>query len=266
MYFKQLHSGNICPIIHANGPSKYTDLWKDAVKGFFSEAKTKGELDKDLTVLTWSLPDERTLLENNMEHYGLEDRLLVLPMTRPFDFLDKIRLTKNYLHSIKTKYVMGLDATDVLICGYDNCNEVLQTFKGKNAKAVYGAEIPEWPNLETGQGIAKPIMNAPFEMAGLIDDLMDARRIDEVYAWLGSPFIHLNSGVWIGETEYMKKFYDECSSILPEGYTDEEMFGGDQGFIQVTASKNYPDVIVDYRSEMFLCLSETTNKDVEVVL
>lgn len=266
MYFKQLHSGNIAPIIHANGPSKFTDIWKDAVEMFFSEDKTQGVLPKDLTVLTWSIPDERTLIENNMAHYNLEDRLVVLPMKRPFDFLDKIRMTNKYLPSIKTKYVMGLDATDVLICGFDNCKEVLQTYRGKEVKAIFGAEIPEWPNLQTGQGLSKAKGKAPFEMAGLIEDLKGARRIDEVYSFLGSRFTHLNSGVWIGETEFMKKFYNECNALLPEGYTDEDMFGGDQGFIQVTASKNYPDVILDYKSEMFLCLSETTNEDVEVVL
>ena len=72
MYFKQLHRGFVAPIIHANGPSKFTDTWKDAVEMFFSEDRTQGILPKDLTVLTWSIPDERTLIENNMLRYSLK--------------------------------------------------------------------------------------------------------------------------------------------------------------------------------------------------
>lgn len=257
MYFQQLHSNTIAPIIHANGPSKHEDIWDTAINTFFSENPMQGKMPKDLTLITWSIPDETTLLENTMRHYNLEDRLIVLPIKRPFDFLDKIRVTKKYLPSIKTKYVMGLDATDVLICGFDNCIEVLRTFRGKQVKAIFGAEIPQWPNAETMQGITKPHGDAPFEMGGLIDELKETRRKERVYAWLGSKFTHLNSGCWIGETEFMKQLYDECYTIIPEGYTEESLFGGDQGFLTLIAGRHFPNVILDYKSEMFLNLSQT---------
>jgi len=267
MYFRQAHSDQIVPIIHANGPAKHEPLWDKAVNTFFSEERQVGKMSKELTLITWSIPEERTLLQNCMDHYGLEDRLIVLPIKKPFDFLDKIRKTKEYLPKIKTKYVMGLDATDVLVCGHDNCDEVLNTFKNKKAKAVFGAEIPQWPDVNTMQGITKPHSGAPFEMNKLITELREVRDTERVYKWLGSPFTHLCSGTWIGETEFMTKFYDECYEILPEGYTEETLFGGDQGFITLIAGRHYPDVILDYKSEMFLNLSQTEEgKDINLVI
>ena len=65
----------------------------------------------------------------------------------------------------------------------------------------------------------------------------------------------------------MTKFYDECYEILPEGYTEETLFGGDQGFITLIAGRHYPDVILDYKSEMFLNLSQTEEgKDINLVI
>jgi len=266
MYWKQKESGTIPSIIHANGPAKFTDYWDKAVSLFFSEPKVKGEVDDDLTVMTWSIPSERTLLENCFEKYDIEDRLIVIPMSEPFDFLDKIRKMHKYLKGIKTKYCMALDATDVLTFGNDACNEALALFKKKDVKAIFGAEIPQWPNMETGQGITKPHSGAPLEMNSWINELKKVRRIDEVYAWLNSSFTHLNSGCWIGETRYMYDFYEELMQVIPEGRHPEELFGGDQGFIQLVAGRRYPEVILDYKSELFLNLSETTKEQAELIM
>jgi len=266
MYFKQKESGAVPSIIHANGPSKFTDYWERAVSLFFSEKPSQGQVNSDLTVVTWSIPNERTLLENCFEQYNIEDRLVVIPMSKPFDFLDKIRKMHKYLKTIKTKYVMALDATDVMTFGFDACDEALQLFKNKKVKAVFSAEIAEWPNLETGQGITRPHSGAPMEMASWIAELKKVRRIDEVYSWLGSSFTHICSGCWIGETRYMESFYGELMNLIPKGYHPEGLFGGDQGFIQILAGRRYPDVIADYKSEIFLNLSGTTNKEAELIV
>jgi len=266
MYFKQKESGAIASIIHANGPSKFTDQWDKAVSLFFSEKSVQGQVDKNLTVMTWSIPDERTLLENCFGQYNIEDRLVVIPMSRPFDFLDKIRKMAKYLKTVKTKYVMALDATDVMIFGHDACDEALQRFKQKKVKAVFSAEIAEWPNLTTGQGITKPHSGAPLEMNSWISELKKVRRIDKVYDWLGSSFTHICSGCWIGETRYMEEFYAELMDIIPEGYHPEGLFGGDQGFIQLIAGRRYPEVIADSKSEIFLSLSGTTKKEAELII
>ena len=266
MYYKQILSNSFCPFIHANGPSKFEKSWDKAVKRYFQEEPVKGTMSKDLTVITWSIPTEETLLENCFTHYNIRDRLVVIPMGKPFDFLDKIRKTYKYLSRIKTKYVMGLDATDVMPFGYDACDVALNIFKNKNVKAVFGAEKEQWPNPVTMKGIVRPVMDAPKDMGTWIDELKDARRIEEVYEWLGSPFKHLCSGTWIGEREYMLGFYKECMDLIPEGFHEESLFGGDQGFITLVAARRYPEVILDSKSEMFLQLAFTTEKEVELSL
>ena len=266
MYFKQKESGAVPSIIHANGPSKFEDYWDKAVSLFFSEPPIQGQVDKDLTVMTWSIPDERTLLENCFERYNIEDKLIVIPMKRPFDFLDKIRNMYKYLKTVNTKYVMALDATDVMTFGHDACDEALQRFKNKNVKAVFSAEIPQWPNPETRQGIMDPHSGAPLEQLKWINELIQVRRIDEVYAWLGSSFTHICSGCWIGETRYMYDFYEELMDVIPDGYYEEGLFGGEQGFVQLVAARRFPEVIADSKSEIFLNLSGTTPDEAELII
>ena len=41
-----------------------------------------------------------------------------------------------YLKTVTTKYVMALDATDVMTFGHDACDEALQRFKNKNVKII----------------------------------------------------------------------------------------------------------------------------------
>tara|TARA_Y100000296_G_C5174190_1_gene259058 strand:+ start:1207 stop:2010 length:804 start_codon:yes stop_codon:yes gene_type:complete len=266
MYYKQLLSNSYSPFIHANGPSKYDTSWDLAVRRYFKEPPVKGTCSDELSIVTWSIPTERTLLQNCFKHYNIENRLIVIPMKKPFDFLDKIRKMYTYLDKIKTKYVMALDATDVMPFGYDACDIALSRFKSKNVKAVFSAEIEQWPNPVTMKGITRPIGDAPKDMGAWIGELKKVRRLDEVYSWLGSPFKHLCSGAWIGEREYMLGFYKECMDIIPEGWYEESLFGGDQGFIQLVAGRRFPDVILDSKSEIFLNLAFTSEKEVELMI
>jgi hypothetical protein len=54
--------------------------------------------------------------------------------------------------------------------------------------------------------------------------------------------------------------------VIPEGWWDENLFGGDQGFITLVAGRRFPEVLLDYKSEMFLSLSGTTENEVEINL
>tara|TARA_Y100000592_G_C5461066_1_gene314016 strand:+ start:882 stop:1688 length:807 start_codon:yes stop_codon:yes gene_type:complete len=266
MYFKNKLSDNMVSIVHANGPAKHEKYWDDAVTRYFKESPCHGQLSDELTVITWSVPGESTLLENCMQQMGIKDKLIVIPMKKPFDFLDKIRKMEKYLKTIQTKYVMALDATDVMLLGYDACDEALGKFVEKEARCVFGAELNQWPNLKTGQGLADSSGDVPLDLGSWKNELAKVRETEEVYEWLGSPFKHLCSGTWIGEREYMIDFYKDVMELIPEGWWDENLFGGDQGFITLIAGRRFPDVVLDYKSEIFLSLSGTTEKEVELNL
>ena len=81
MYFKNKLSGNMVPVVHANGPAKFEKSWDDAVTTYFSEPSCEGEMSKDITVITWSVPGEETLLENCFNQLNLLDRLIVIPVS-----------------------------------------------------------------------------------------------------------------------------------------------------------------------------------------
>ena len=109
MYFKNKLSENLVPIVHANGPAKMEKRWDDAVNKYFSEPPCKGEMSEDITVITWSIPSEETLLENCFKQLNLSDRLIVIPMKQPFDFLDKIR-NSNHQQSANCQKAIHLGA------------------------------------------------------------------------------------------------------------------------------------------------------------
>jgi hypothetical protein len=266
MHYKQILTDQYSPFIHANGPSKFEESWDKVVDRYFREKPVNGTMPEDLTVITWSVPSERTLLQNCFKHYNIEDKLVVIPLKQPVDFLDKIRQTNKYLGKIKTKYVMALDATDVMPFGFDACDVALSKFRNKGVKAMFGAEMQQWPNPVTMKGITRPIQEAPMQMGSWINELKKIRKLEEVYEWLGSPFKHLCSGAWIGERDYMVDFYGECMSKIPEGRFEESLFGGDQGFITLVAGRRYPDVILDSKCEIFLHLNGVTEKEVELVI
>ena len=64
MHYRQILTNQYCPFIHANGPSKYEESWDKVVDRYFREDPVEGTIPKDLTVITWSVPTERTLLQN----------------------------------------------------------------------------------------------------------------------------------------------------------------------------------------------------------
>ena len=64
----------------------------------------------------------------------------------------------------------------------------------------------------------------------------------------------------------MYDFYEELMNIIPEGFYEEGLFGGEQGFVQLVAGRRYPEVIADSKSEIFLNLSGTTTKEAELII
>ena len=74
--------------------------------------KEQNPKDADLTILTWSVKGETTMLEDCFERKGIKDSLYVMNIDKPFNWLDKIKtiqiektdkisILKSFLASIK---------------------------------------------------------------------------------------------------------------------------------------------------------------------
>ena len=104
-------------ICHGNGPAKENEIWKRVVTLWGGEDSFQPNCtpaEEDITVITWSIPEESTMLQESFEKMGMGSELIVIPISKPFNWLDKIKKTKEYLELVETKYIMGLDATDVI--------------------------------------------------------------------------------------------------------------------------------------------------------
>ena len=150
---------NTWPLIyHGNGESKHSNLFNNIKELNFKDKNwiENNPFDDDITVITWSIPEERTILEDCFDKMGILDKLIIIPIEKPFNWLDKIKKTKEYLKYVKTKYIMGLDSTDVIISIDDDgkgrlWEQLIDTFKKLNCKLVYNAERNSWPSTD-GRG------------------------------------------------------------------------------------------------------------------
>ena len=248
-------------IIHANGPAKESRVWTEVVDRYFTEPeeKQKTTCPNELSILTWSdQPENETILQKNFQRMGLEDKLNVLPLDSQNKWMGKITQTLETLRNLPNQYVMGLDAFDVLILGRGTINETLDRFKAAPCKAMYGAEITSWP-ASNGKGL-KNQEGELYEMLKYTENLEKAS-----YGWLNDySFIHLCSGTWIGEKDFLIQLYEYAANLIPEGNEteDEGFFGGDQGFLRVAAAAHFPEIILDYKCENFLNLSAATENHV----
>jgi hypothetical protein len=237
-------------ITHGNGPSSGSEIYKKIERAFFNSTHDIQKIPEELTVITWSIPNEEFVLGRCMEKLGCREDLHVISFTKPFEWIGKVTKTLNYLKYIETPYVMGLDALDV-IPSTDEGNlweEILKHFKEMDVDILFNAESSSWPDEGHGTSLER---DHP-----LIIKLNDSKGIEEgVYRdMLKSNRCYLNSGCWIAKTDKMIEFYmDVCNLIkeYPKSKDSESYFGGEQGFVRAIVPDFFPKLIIDYESKIF---------------
>jgi hypothetical protein len=260
-------------VSHGNGPGKNTRDFEGMVQ-YMRESNGWQEripLNEDITVLTWSIPEEDTLLQESFRKMGIESELIVIPISKPFNWLDKIKKTMEYLPFIKTKYVVGLDSTDVIVSTDKEGQGTLwydmkETFKKMNCSLCFNAEKLSWP---TSGGVG---MN--LEEDGKHGNLVKALKKTEEFEikmykdYFNSDYYRLNSGAFIGYTEYTTDFYnslwDKYVKTVYERGEDEGMFGGDQGFIRIMQNVCFPDLLIDYKAMIFQTFADMNEGDINI--
>jgi hypothetical protein len=266
MRIENRETGGWPMVIHGNGPSKETKVWREVMEVYENGPKRQQTPNTDLTVLTWSVEGEDFLLKRVMEDMGCGDYLNTIYLDKDaegnINWLDKITKTLEFLKLVDTPYVMGLDALDVIPSTDVNnvlWDEIINVFEGYGADIVYNAEKANWPSTD-GHGT---ILSDSHPLIGVLREveLHDERIYGD---FLKSEWKHLNSGGWIGKTQALTQFYTEVVSLIKsvedsgksnvKRMNEEMFFGGDQGFIRLVASRWFPTVVVDYRCELFQTL------------
>ena len=246
-------------IYHGNGVSKNEKLFEKIkeIEETINYEESKPDIF-NITVFTWSVPEERVLLQECFKRMGIEDSLVVIPITKPFNWLDKIKKMHEYMPYVKTKYVMALDSTDVIV-STDNRGDLwknlINVFEDMNCNMLWNAEKNSWPN--------------DTNLLQLKDRLMKVEQFErKLYLnHLGSGYCHLNSGAFIGKTDYVKGFYKKLWDITEPYYTrgeNEMLFGGDQGFVRLAAVEEFPECIIDYECRIFQTFNRTHAGEINI--
>tara|TARA_R100001509_G_scaffold143541_1_gene99347 strand:- start:1731 stop:2528 length:798 start_codon:yes stop_codon:yes gene_type:complete len=251
-------------IYHGNGDSKNSNLFKKIVRLDTKEMyKEQNPKDADLTILTWSVKGETTMLEDCFERKGIKDSLYVMNIDKPFNWLDKIKTIQEYLPYVKTKYVMALDSTDIIVSTdsdgkgriWSNIIDVLETM---GCKMLWNAEKRSWPSIGVGS-------DSSFNKQ--IRDIEDFE--DKIYRNIcESEYCRLNSGAFIGLTDYVKEFYHttwhEYTKEFYQQGENENMFGGDQGFIRNVQRQAFPETVIDYDCRIFHTFVDVKEKEITI--
>ena len=230
------------------------------VKGVFEDMK-KRELYKnafkipdDLTIVTcrnegsledriiWSLEgyDTVSILESNLEYLGMDGLVVLRDGRLPWRCTFKFELIHNYLNSgkCKTKYFMFCDAVDVIF--KENPQRVIEIFESFECDAL-------------------------FMSTHSIDGYICMPEVKEFVDKLnGGSGRYLNSGVYIGKTDFIKEVIENALEYaLPHGVIMDEYHewlktnpvgypkgSQDQDIFRFLEKRFYPRMKVDYRNLM----------------
>lgn len=180
--------------------------------------------------------EDKSILECNLEYLGIRDLVILTDDRLPWRNTFKIEMISNYLSQCNTKYILYCDAIDVIFV--DDPKRVLDIFHEFQCKMLF--------------------------MSSTSRDGYTC--MPDVLSWANLNHSHryLNSGVWIGETEFVKDVFTEATKYITPHGTTMDMYheylkscpknfpigAQDQDIFRFVEPKFYPDLQVDYENKM----------------
>lgn len=212
---------NTNPLVaHAQGGSYRSKQFQDISK--LSDKISKPS--SDLTIITFAYGRERAMLVEQLKNSKINFINCAASYKGVWENKYKIQYFKNALDSVTTKYVIGLDSLDIILT--EDCfDEIIQRFESLNCKALFGSSKANYPDIT--------------------DDN------DET----ASPWKYLNGGTLIGETEYIKTFYEHLIVEFEKNYDNFDF--SEQVRIRKIWNDFKPDVKADYNCDIFQTINQS---------
>jgi len=252
-------------IIHANGKSKVhgkinADSWPVLLNSFRESSPKQNTLRDDLTIVTWKggkYNNTITTLEESCNKFGVNLTILPWPShindfweaskAKAYETLNAIKTGK-----IKTKYIMAMDAGDVIFLRHPN--EVLDLYLTiyPQFKSVWCTEANDWPKLDLPKYVHYP------ELDELL--IKVSNKDKESIKNHGSRFAFLNSGCVIGETQSLVSFYETGMSICGKLRT------ADQAMARIAQFLNPDTHGQDALCNIFQCLYDVSLETLDITL
>jgi glycosyltransferase involved in cell wall biosynthesis len=221
-HFNSIYNRGIC----THYEESY-EIWEKILHSI-ENGPTCVNLSPDITVYTFSNKPYKTILELSCEAQGIPLTVLGKDIKtwcyqHKFDYIDQ------FLNSVQTKYAIFLDSLDCVI--YGNVNRILE-YKYKDHSVLFNAEYTLYPVSTTGR----------------MEEMQQQRAGN-------APMKYLNSGVFFGSVENLRRLYTLCAQYKYEDFRHElpQCKDCDQArFMQVYI--DHPEFIqLDYDFRYFYC-------------
>ncbi|HUA98234.1 MAG TPA: hypothetical protein VMA34_07905 [Terracidiphilus sp.] len=224
-------------VAHGHGPHNFKPFWGPVCERFFSSPQRRIGAVPGLTIMTWNNGAAGMgLLERSLDHLGVPCRVTGAGIENWVNSRHKPQLTAEAVASIETEYVMGIDSRDAILLG--DPAAIVREFESRfDADLVFSADLLNWPNLKRFRAFENGLAGAQE-----------------------SDFRFLNSGVWIGRTEFCRRFFADAAATPPA----EEAPAVDQGIFKTVFQSYYPRVQLDYRCTMFQNLGFVVKPIIEI--
>jgi FkbM family methyltransferase len=187
------------------------------------------EFFEDFEVVTWSSYDYPTLVERCLTALGVP--VTVLRPKGEWTNVQKIHLIVEHLQKSKAKYVIGLDADDVILT--ESPDVIIKRWKEAypESKLLYNGGFRQWPRRSCPP--TRPCDK--FENANFKGNAK-----------------HLNAGVWVGEREYALDFYREVQAVERDVVFHTKFRYMEQPSVRTCAfPSRYPEIMVDTGNIVF---------------
>jgi hypothetical protein len=199
------------------------------------------------------LTDEAALIgvcayptETEMEKYCKRAKVNFYPLEKGFtgkyDHRLKITAVYNWLKDYRNqyKYLIFTDTNDVLIAG--KLQKCIDNLRHSNNKMIWSGEINSFAPLRVLYGEEGEHFN-----------------FEHTVKPQTSQLIHVNSGNFVAYTDFALEFYERAVEYLEDPnyiriYEELKNHWCDQSLVRLLYKEFYPQMTVDYKAELFLCL------------
>lgn len=214
-------------VVHC--PGGLSRGWSELETAVLAAPARQCRLDS-LTILTWNSGAPRLgRFERSLARLSISPLVLGNGVDNWQNIL-KLRLTAEALRNVETPLVMGADSGDVLML--DDHSILVERFEASfDCDLVFNSTGGEcWPKLTEF---------TDFESALPTASAAQGRH------WL-------NSGVWIGRTDFCRQFFSELAEAAPI----EDFEWSDQAVVKRAWPRWFPRVQIDYFSQLFQWFNE----------
>ena len=237
------HYGTKPCILHGQGMRQ--DISKSIFSSVLNQLLSNQFTDSNednLTVITTTNYTHKGCLEASLIHTGFNmDMFYSLgEHIRDWQLHLKLGLVNDFLEQVTTDYVLFCDSHDVITFGLKG---IVDKFKPFGCNMLLNADVIFWPRVEDYTGSPPDVL---------------LQREWEYSLCPDGRYPYLNSGVWIADIEFAKRFFKEYTNHFLDEFRFEH--GGksqsqDQLHFRHAFRRWYPQIQLDYGAKLFQTLN-----------